>query len=196
MMGHLTRLSPLTALVVGIFAIGGIGIASGAAVVLYGMRVISTSSTELLGFADSTLRSTFESLPEVLQALPPVLKDVLDDRAAPEYADKLDIRVDFVESGRSSAVRPVLTITNKGDEVVSLLGVRVAALNQRNLPIREWTEVVATPLAIDDEWRGLLLPGNTRYVVLSNWPELAAGEATSITGAVEISQIRVLRTEE
>jgi hypothetical protein len=192
MNGH-TRMSPLTALVVGIFAIGGIGIASGTAVVLYGMRIISTGSSEIMGFADSTIRSTLESLPELLQGLPPVLKDALNDRAAPEYATSLDVRVNFLGDESSSSPRPVLTITNKGNQVVSLLGVRVAALNTHGLPLREWTEVVATPLAIDDEWRGPLMPGNTRYVVLSGCRGLAAETTESITGAVEISQIRVLR---
>ena len=72
------------------------------------------------------------------------------------------------------------------------MAVRVAALNEDQTPIREWTEVVATPLAIDDDWRGPIMPGETRYIVLSSgWRGLSLEDAGKIRGVVEISEMRI-----
>jgi len=73
----------------------------------------------------------------------------------------------------------------------------VAALNQDSLPIREWTEVVATPIAMCNDWRGPLYPGTTRYVVLgSSWRGFPVERLGQITGAVEISDVRIWRPTE
>lgn len=72
-----------------------------------------------------------------------------------------------------------------------MLAVRVAALDARRTPVREWTEVVATPIAIDHEWRGPLMPGATRHVVLSSWRNFPADKADALLVAPEISEIRV-----
>lgn len=191
MTGH-TRMSPLTALFIGIFGVGAVGIASGTAIVLYGMRIIDTRATEVFGFADGTISTTLDRLPELIESLPKVVGDLLDDRRAPDYAANLDIDVDFVVGERSGGLLPVMTITNNGSEVVSLLTVRVAALNRHKLPVREWTEVVATPIGINNNWRGPLLPGKTRYVILgSGWRSIPEERAGDFTGAVEISDIRI-----
>ncbi len=190
MTGH-ARMSPLTALFLGLFGVGAVGIASGTAVVLYGMRIIDTKATDVLGFAEGSLDGLLGTLPELLESLPPTLADVLNDRRVPEYAAEIDIDAAFVTDDRNGGLRPVLTITNNGSEVVSLLAVRVAALNANRVPIREWTEVVATPIAIDGEWRGLLFPGETRYVVMSRRRGLSAKNAETVMGVAEISEIRV-----
>jgi hypothetical protein len=189
-------MSPLTALFLGIFGVGAVGIASGTAVVLYGMRIVDTRATELLGFADGTINTTLDQLPELIESLPDAIGDLLSDRRSPEYATELDLDVGFVVEERSKSLRPVMTITNRGDQVVSLLAVRVAALNEGGLPIREWTEMAATPVAIED-WRGPLLPGKTRYLVMgSGWRGLSATKADQITGAVEIADIRVWKPDD
>ena len=181
------RMSPWTALFIGAFGVGAVGIAAGASVVLYGMRIAEKNVAQVLGLAEDAV----EGLPELIESLPPGLAELLNDRRAPEYASKLNVIVKFVPDARGQGWHPALIITNEGDEVVSLLGVRVAALDAHGAPLKEWTEVVATPLAIDDDWRGPLMPHNTRYVVLSRSggvdPDLVAG----ITGAFEISEVRV-----
>lgn len=195
MTGH-TRMSPLTALFLGIFGVGAVGIASGTAVVLYGMRIIDTRSSDLLGFADGTISTTLDRLPDLIDALPKAVEDLLSDRRAPEYLANLDVDISFVADERSKFVRPVMTITNNGGEVVSLLAIRVAALNKSGLPIREWTEIVATPIACED-WRGPIFPHKTRYVVLgSGWQGIPLRDADEITGAVEVADIRVWQPNE
>lgn len=187
-----TRMSPLTALFLGIFGVTGVGIVSGTAIVMYGMIIVNGKASEVLGFADTTVVQTLKSLPEILEALPTALDDVLSHRRAPEYADQIDVSVAFVADERGKGLHPVLTILNKGEKVVSMLAVRVAALNENGLPIREWTEVVATPIALSDEWRGTLLPGSKRHVVLpSCWRSLPVEKQSEITGVAEISEIRI-----
>lgn len=182
-----TRMSPLTALFMGLWIIGGIGITAGATVVLYGMKIIDNKSDTVLAFAENTV----ESLPELIESLPPVFADLLNDRRAPEYVDSIDVVVRFVADERRNGLRPVLTITNKGKEVVSLLAVRVAALNADGVPIGEWTQIAATPTAIEDQWRGVLMPHKTRHLVVSGYPRLPASKLDELTAAVEISELRV-----
>ena len=197
MTGH-TRMSPLTALFIGLFGVGAVGIASGTLVVLYGMRIIDTKANEVLGFADNTISKTIDGLPALFDSLPRAVEELLSDRRAPEYATNLDVSADFVVDERSKGRRPVLTITNKGSEVVSFLAVRVAALDSRSLPIREWTEVVATPIALEDgDWRGPLFPNDTRYaVVSSSWRTVPADRAEQVFPAVEIADIRIWQPSE
>ena len=90
----------------------------------------------------------------------------------------------------------MLTITNNGPEVVSLLAVRLAALNENEIPLREWTEIVATPIATCNDWRGPLFPGKKRHVRLSSWRTTRAKDVSRITGAVEISELRLWQPTE
>ena len=48
---------------------------------------------------------------------------------------------------------------NTGDETVSMVAVRVAVLNEDGVPACEWTEVVATPSAVEGPWREPILSG-------------------------------------
>ena len=183
------RMSPLTALFLGIFGVGAVGIAAGSSIVLYAMRILDTKGSEILGFAEGTVAA----LPSVIDALPPAINDLLNDRRAPEYARQLDIDVRLTAGEQPGSWRPVLTITNQGEEVVSMLAVRVAVLLQDGVPVREWTEVVATPIAIDDDWRGPLFPHATRHVVLSR---RHCRGALTVNGAIpttvaEVSEIRL-----
>lgn len=185
-----TRMSPMTALFFGIFFVGGLTIASATMVVLYTMRIADSNAAKLLHFADNTI----DGLPELLKSLPPALADVLHDRRAPEYASKLAVDVKFINDETSETLRPVLTVTNTGDEVVSLLALRVAAIDANGTPRNDWTEVVATPLSIDNDWRGPLMPGATRHVVLSGRRSFA-GKSETLVAVAEIGDIRVWETE-
>lgn len=181
------RMSPWTALFIGLFGVAAVGIAAGTSIVLYTMNVADQGIRDIFGIAGTTV----DGLPGLIDALPPAAKELLNDRRAPDYAGKLDVDVRFVPGYKGQGVVPALKITNAGDQVVSMLAVRVAALNEQGTPVKEWTEVVATPIAIDHDWRGVLMPGATRHVVLSGWhgANIAASEIAS--GAYEISELRL-----
>ncbi len=193
MMNTPHRMSPLTAFFLGLFGVGGITIGAATTVVLFGMNVVDKNATVLTGIVENTVAD----LPEFVERLPGLV-DALGGRRVPGYVENLDVRVSFVEDKRSGGLRPVMAVTNNGGEVVSVLAVRVAALDVNNFPIREWTEVVATPLAFDDHhWRGPLLPGNTRHLRLSGgWRSISAEQALGLTGAVEIADIRLEEASE
>lgn len=180
------RMSPMTALFLGMFFVGGMGIASLTAIVLYTMRIADSNAAKLLHFADNTI----EGLPDLLKSLPPALADVLNDRRAPEYVSNLDVKVKFVTDESRGSVRPVVTVKNNGTEVVSMLALHVAAMDEHGNPRSDWTEVVATPLTIDDEWRGPLMPGSTRHVVLRGSRSFA-GNASTLVAVAEIGDVRV-----
>ena len=187
------RMSPITAFFLGIFSVIAIGIASGTLITLYGMYVIDAKASSVLGLA----KGTITGLPDLLDSLPPAVSDVLNDRRAPEYAAQLEIDVHLITDERSGGVRPVLTVTNTGDEVVSMLAVRVAALNADSVPLRDWTQVVATPLAIEDDWRGPLFPHGQRHVVLPGFlSRRLIGEVQRLSTVSEISELRLWEPEQ
>ena len=186
-MNNPTRMSPLTALFLGVFGVGAVGITAGTAVLLYTLKIVDKKASALIGFAENTVTS----LPDLLESLPPAIGDVLSDRRAPDYVDKIEVSVRFAPTESGDALRPVVTVVNKGNEIVTMLAVRVAALDVNGIPVRDWTEVVATPIAIDDDWRGVLMPGATRHVVLHGSRALDPAKLSTFTGAVELSEIRV-----
>ena len=183
-----SRMSPWTALFMGIWIVGAVAITAGTAVTLYSLRILDGKASAVLRLADTTV----EGLPELIDSLPRAIGDLLNDRRAPEYADSLSVQVDFIADSRSGGLYPALTITNLGSEVVSLLGIRVAALGANEVPLQTWSDVVATPIPLDDDdWPGPLLPTQTRYVVMSRRHTIPAEMAATITGAWEISELRV-----
>ena len=187
MNGH-RRMSPLTALFIGLFGVTAVGIAAGSLIVLYGMHIVDGKASHVISFA----RDTIKGLPDLVDSLPAVVSDTLRDHRAPEYASNIEIKVKLIEGKHEGTLHPVVTISNRGDQVVSMLAVRVAALNAANVPLRDWTEVVATPIAIDDDWRGPLFPHVTRHIVFSRWGDtLLPAKLGPLTASTEISELRV-----
>lgn len=185
-------MSPLTALFLGFFGAGAIGIACGSGVILYGMSMIDGHASNLIGFASDTV----EGLPGFLRALPPAVDDILSHRRALDYASRIDVEARLVEGGRAGTVRPVLTIKNTGEEAVSILAVRVAVLNEDGVPVGEWTEVVATPVAVGGSWRGPILPGSSRHVLLQGAFRRLSKDYESLTPVVEIADVFVWKPGE
>jgi len=183
------RTSPLTAFFFGLFGLGIATVAATAAIVLYGMRIVDKAANDVL---DVTIR-TIEDVPALIDALPPTVVQ-LAGRRDPDYRKNVEVNVDLVPAYRGTGSRPTLTITNKGEEVISLMTVRAAALDQGGLPRAEWTEVVATPLAIDGDWRGVLMPGDTRYLLMSGRCLEGSG-VSDLTLNVEVSELRLWQEE-
>ena len=187
------RMSPLTALFLGLFGVAAVGITAGSLIALYGMHIVDDKASSIIGFA----KGTIQGLPDIIDSLPAAVSDALSDRRAPEYASHLEIDVDFIEGNRANEVRPVLTIINHGDEVVSMLAVRVAALGADGVPLRDWTQVVATPIAIEDDWRGPLFPHSTRHVVLSRYcGRRMLPDKSTLTATTEVSELRLWQPRE
>ena len=117
------------------------GIICGTGVGLYGMRMLDRKSGDLTALA----KEIVAAVPDIIAALPPVLADALNDRRDPGYRSDLEIDIAIRQDPESSRQRPVLTIKNNGDQVVSLLGLRVVRVDQDGLPVEERSIFPATP---------------------------------------------------
>jgi len=137
------------------------------------------SLTQLVGTA-------FESLPEIRAALPPALQDAMNDHRAPAYQAQLDINARLVHESGQRWQRGVVEVTNRGDEVVTLLTLRVVGVDDAGEPVTEISVCGASPIQIEDEWRGPLLPGSTRKIPVDIWSRHQAQDMQ-----IELTDIRV-----
>ena len=103
---------------------------------MYGMNIVDRKTDTLTGFVQETVRS----LPDMVDSLPPVVADVLDDRRMPGYAETIDVSVRLVPVGRRDLVRPVIEVNNRGGEMVSLLSMRVVVFDENDDPVGEMNE--------------------------------------------------------
>lgn len=127
----------------------------------YAMNIADRKTGSLFEFLEAAVRG----LPELTEALPPVLADAIHDERRPEYAGELSVTARLAASSRrDGAIRPVIELRNNGDEVVSVLSMRVVVLNQDDEPVAEFHEWAATPITADHDWPGPLLPGSTRHL--------------------------------
>ena len=148
----------LSAIVKGVFGTVMVVVVCVTALGLYGIRVIDTQA--------GTLTHVLAMLPEWQKAVPPAIADALNDRRAPEYRSSLDIksRVEVTRKDREDGV-VLIDVKNNGHEVVSLMSLRVVVADESDTRRHELPVVVATPLMIEEEWRGPLLPGEQREIV-------------------------------
>jgi hypothetical protein len=151
------------------------------------LRLVDKKADGLIGLVAETAKV----LPEVREALPPALTDAIDDERRVEYRRNLDVAVRLVDReerhGRSTG-RAMVEVTNTGDEVVSLLSMRLVGLDDDGNAVMERQTWAATPLQIEDEWRGPLLPHETRR--FSVWC-YRVGDTAEVTH--EITDLRVWR---
>ncbi|MCK4658196.1 MAG: hypothetical protein KAV82_01625 [Phycisphaerae bacterium] len=181
------RMSVFTAIVLGISAILIVCIVSSSLIVLYGMRIVDRKVDRLVGTASVLI----EQLPALKAALPPALADATRDERRPDYVNNLKIEVDMhSDPNRSRITETSISVTNEGDEVVSMLALRVVVLDHDGRPMSARTEYVATPLAIDKEWRGPLLPGSKRHATTTHYGSYPAGSVE-----YEVTEIRVWQPE-
>lgn len=177
------RMSFLSVLVVCVTTIIITAIVSTAGVGVYGLRIVDRKSDGLVSF----LGQVTDHLPELRDALPPALQDAMDDERCPEYRDKLRVAVTLTdEDDRPHWRRACVEIENKGDETVSLLTLRIVALDKDGNPVAERQTWAASPLQLNGDWRGPLLPHQTRRFSMRGFD---VDDADSVSH--EITDIRV-----
>lgn len=163
-----------------------------AGITLYGMNIADRKSDNLLDL----VKFGVDNLPQICESLPPVLADALNDQRRPDYAAELNVsaRLAGSRSGHGR-LRPIVVVENDGDEVVSLMSMRIVLLDENGDPLAEVNQWVATPIAADDdEWRGPLLPGETRqFPVNGDHRFRDANENEAVDIAYEITEVRTWR---
>jgi hypothetical protein len=155
-------------------------------VIIYGMNFAGEKSEQLAAL----IQDAVHGLPTLQKSLPPAFADILDDHRQPDYSSQLEITAKTAavpeQSGR---IRTSVTVTNTGQQVVSLLSLRIVVLDAGEV-VDESNEWAATPFAADDDWRGPILPGAHRYFsCFHNAPRAASAE--SLKTEVEITDIRI-----
>jgi hypothetical protein len=182
----------LSALAMGLSAIIIAFIVCCTVVIIYGMNFAGEKSEELVSLAEEAIRG----LPKLQESLPPALADMLNDRRQPDYSSQLTITPKTILlPDNEGTVKTTIEIVNNGNEVVSLLSLRVVVLTSQNDIITESNEFAATPIAADnDRWRGPLMPGSRRYFVTSRGG-LPVYSADELKPEVEITDIRIWNSE-
>jgi hypothetical protein len=177
----------LSALALGLSAIVIALIVSCTVVIIYGMHFAGEKSEQLVALVEDAVRG----LPSLQKSLPPAFADMLDDHRQPEYSSQLDITAKTAPvPEQSGKVRTSVTVINKGQEVVSLLALRIVVLNGAGEIVGESNEWAATPFAADEGWRGPMLPGARRYFSCSH-NESRAVSTDPLKTEVEITDIRI-----
>jgi len=175
------RMSALGVLFAGVSMVVITLILCGTAVTLYGMRVINLKTQSIGDF----VATAAQSLDELRDALPPALAEAWQDRRRPDYLDELRVGVKLAGAeGRDERV--VVDVENTGEEVVSLLSLRLIALDPKGSAIDDVNTWAATPMQLDDDWRGPILPHSTRRFPIYSMDLSGVGSVT-----YEVSDIRV-----
>jgi hypothetical protein len=176
----------LSSLAKGLFGTIMVIVLCGTALGLYGLRIADTKATLLTNKAEAILDHVLQTLPRWQEAMPPQIADALLDRRAPDYRDSVEVNAWVTRDGQHSAV--VIEVDNKGDEIISMLPVRVVVEDDEGTPVFERSIYAVTPLNLGcDEWPGPLWPKSpTRKIRQHAWRLSADSKVT-----VEITDLRV-----
>lgn len=154
-------------------------------ITIYGMRIVNVKTRDLGGL----MKEAVQVLPELRRALPPALADAVDDERRPEYRDELKFAVRLGKDRGGDYDLAIVEIENCGDRVVTLLSMRIIGLDKNGEPVVERNTWAATPLQADHDWRGPLLPKETRRFTVPCRTNRRVAEI-----AHEVTDIRVWRT--
>jgi len=177
------RMSFLSIAIVSLSAIIVVTVLSASGIAIYGLRLVDKKTDGLIGL----LTESAKVLPELREALPPALTDAIDDERRPGYREHLRVLVRLTDDEQyRRRARAIVSVENTGDEIVSLLSMRLVALDEDGEPIGERATWAATPLQVENEWRGPILPGEIRRFTV--WC-CSADDAATISH--EITDIRV-----
>ncbi|MHC4556335.1 MAG: hypothetical protein ACYTFW_02440 [Planctomycetota bacterium] len=177
----------LSALALGISTLAITLVISCTVLIIYGMNFAGDQSEKIVSLAENAVRG----LPDLQESLPPVLADLLNDRRQPDYRTQLDISAKTILlPDQNGMVRTTVDVVNNGNEVVSLLSLRVVVLTANDEILVESNEWAATPIAADHDWRGPLMPGSQRYFTSSH-SRLPVFSLSDLKTEVEITDIRI-----
>jgi hypothetical protein len=188
---HITykRHTFLSALVMGLCAVTITIILSGTALIIYSIHFVGDKSENVIV---PLVKDAMQGLPVLQKSLPPALADLMNDRRLPDYRSQLEIGAKtFVQEDRHGRMRTEITVTNKGQEVVTLLSLRLVIFDPQGDILDESNEWAATPIEADEDWRGPILPGSTRYFAVSHHGESSQSALDNLKTEIEVTDIRV-----
>lgn len=175
-----------TALVKGVFGLAITLVICVTVLGVMGLTTVNSNVGRVLEGGFGTISTILDGSANWQSILPPALADAVNDRRDIGYRGDLEITGSFAPYGDHEG-KVIIEVTNNGDEIVSLLTMRVL-VEDDGVESAEFVMPVATPLSIDcDEgWRGPLLPGQTRKVLKRIWRVHGEPEMT-----YEVTDVRV-----
>ena len=155
--------------------------------IMYGLNFAGEKTDRVISLAQSAIKG----LPELQESLPPALGDMLDDRRQPDYAQHLAVQAKLMpQPGSPGVLRTGIEVVNEGNEVVSLLALRITVLDDHGQLRSEIQDWAATPFAAEETWRGPIMPGSKRYFVCCRSLR-GIDPAVNLKAEVEINELRI-----
>jgi hypothetical protein len=155
----------------------------------YALHVVDSKVDGVLGLTTDVI----SGLPEWQRNLPSLVSETLDDRRAPEYRDQVLITVRNVPSPeRGSREVTVVNVANNGEETITVLALAVTLEDANGVPITEDRVYAATPIMVDeDEWRGPLLPGDSRRFVVPQHGCWRSDYPAGLQPTINVAELRL-----
>ncbi len=173
----------LTALAYGVFGLLAVIVVCSTVILVYSVNVVDRKADGVL----ETGRLLITSLPDLQKKLPPALADTLADHRDPEYRRNLDVGVRLApDLGAGDRSYLTVKVQNNGPETVTLLAAQIRLLDESETVRRDVATYLATPVMIDGDWRGPLLPGSTRQCSFH-----VRDECAGLRPVIEIADLRV-----
>jgi len=180
-------MSFLSSLVWGICSVIMVTVICASALVFYSLAIVDTKADSVVELVEDLIGG---DIPGIAKSVP-ILADALNNERRLEYVDDLDISVRLDEHPqRHDLMQAVVSVANEGQEQVSLLCMRVVITDGKGRIVDEDTECIATPIPLDDNMPGPLLPGYTRRLTVGTFKSIEDPSAE-----YEISEIRVWAKE-
>ncbi len=162
----------------------------GTVLVVYGLHFAGEKADRVISLTETAI----QGLPALQASLPPAVADMLNDERRPDYGQHLAVTARLMTQPGSNGVRRTsIEIVNNGDEVVSMLSIRVIVVDEHEQIRSETQAWAATPIAVEDNWRGPILPGSRRYFVCRGSHLHHVGPEDDLKAEVEINELRVWR---
>ncbi len=153
--------------------------------IMYGLHFAGERTDRVISLAQNAV----QGLPTLLESLPPAAADMLNDRRQPDYGQRLAIKAQLItRPGSDSVTRTGIEIVNNGNEVVSVLALRILVLDEHGQLRSETQEWAATPFAAENPWRGPIMPGSRRYF---ECPYRSIDAQNNLKAEVEINELRI-----
>lgn len=183
----------LSSLAMGISALLIVVVISCTTLIIYGMHFIGDRSEQIV----QTVGAAIGGLDEFQKALPPIIADILNDQRRPDYRDQIELSARISPtSAHNNHYRIAVEAKNKGEEVVSMLTIRVILLDENDEVISETNEWIATPITTNGGLPGPIMPGSNRRYTAHTYCNHRDISLDSLKTEIEITDIRVWNAPE
>jgi len=177
----------LSSVALGLSAVAIVCIICCTAVMIYGVHFAGAQSEKFMAITGDV----FDGIPDIIQSLPPLAADVLNDQRLPSYSGEIEATARIIAADNHGQARTQIEVTNNGERLITMLSLRITILDANDEIVSESNEWAATPLAADHDWRGPLMPNSHRRFNSGSHRLPRDTDQAHLRAEVEITDIRV-----